>query len=86
MIVSSYQLNNVKYTNSWKRGKHFGNTGLERFTLMGLMKRKNIYIKSPFEYISEVLTFPLDTAHCDIELAFDCFVFPFSLATLYDYP
>ena len=30
----------------------FANTGLKRFTLVGLMKRKNIYIKSPF------LTFP----------------------------
>ena len=33
---------------SWKRGKHFGNTSLKHFTLMGLMKRKNIYIKSSF--------------------------------------
>ena len=36
-----------------KEGNHFGNTGLKRFTLMGLMKRENIYIKSSF------LTFPL---------------------------
>ena len=35
-----------------ERGKDFGNTGVKRFTLMGLMKRKNIYINSPF------LTFP----------------------------
>ena len=43
MIDSSHQLNN---------GKQFGNTGLKGFILMGLMKRKNIYIKSSF------LTFP----------------------------
>ena len=27
---------------------HLGNTGLKHFTLVGLMKRKNIYIKSSF--------------------------------------
>ena len=43
-IGSSHLLNNVKHTNSWKGGKHFGNTGLKHFTLMSLMKRKNIYI------------------------------------------
>ena len=59
---------------------------LRTFYSYGFNERKNIYIKSPFEYISEFLTFPLDTTHCNIELAFDCFVFPFSLATLCDYP
>ena len=37
---------------SGKRGKVFGNTGLKRFTLVGLMKKENVYIKSPF------VTFP----------------------------
>ena len=48
MIDSSQKLNNVKHTSGWKIGKHFGNKGLKRFIFMGLMKRKNIYIKSPF--------------------------------------
>ena len=30
-----------------------------------------------FFYISEALTFPTDTAHCDIEFAFDYFAFLF---------
>ena len=30
-----------------------------------------------FEYISEVLNFPIDTTHCDIELAFYCLYFRF---------
>ena len=38
-----------------------------------------------FEYISEVLTFPIDTTHCDTELAFDCFAFSFSWVTLCDH-
>ena len=37
-----------------------------------------------FEYITETHTFPIDTTHCDIELAFDCFVFSFSMVTLCD--
>ena len=32
-----------------------------------------------------LLTFPIDTTYCDIELAFDCFVFSFSLVTLCEY-
>ena len=41
-----------------KERKHFCNTGLKHFTLMGFMKRKNVYIKSllltsfSYEYIS----------------------------------
>ena len=31
------------------RGKRFGNTSLNRFTLMGSMKKKNIYINSSFQ-------------------------------------
>ena len=41
-------MNNVKHASSWKGGKHFGNTGLKCFTLMGLMKRKNTYTESSF--------------------------------------
>ena len=37
-----------------------------------------------FEYISKVLTFPIDTSCCDIELAYDCFVF--SWVTFCDQP
>ena len=33
-------------------------------------------------YISEVLTFPIDTTHGDIVLAFDCFAFFFMGYTL----
>ena len=39
-----------------------------------------------FEYISEDLTFPIDTTHCEIELAFACFVFCFPQVTLCDQP
>ena len=38
----------IQTPSSWKSGKHFGNTGWKQFILMGLMKRKNIYIKSSF--------------------------------------
>ena len=72
MIGSSHQLNNVKHTNSLKREKHFGNTGLKRFTLIGWMKRNNIYIKSPF------LTFPkLSTQFFNHFIFCSCFCFSF---------
>ena len=58
--------------NTRKRGKHFKNTSLKRFILMGWTKRKNIYVKSPF------LTFPeLGTQFLNYFNLYCCFCFLF---------